>query len=114
MPRENSELLEALEGWPQQVILCGHDHLPRTLRLPGGRLIVNPGSVGLPAYSDDKPFPHVMESGSPHARYAIMTKAPAGWEVEPVAIPYDWTAAADRARSNGREDWAKWLLTGKA
>jgi hypothetical protein len=77
-------------------------------------MIVNPGSVGLPAYADDKPFEHVMESGSPHARYAVMTASPEGWVVEQRAIPYDWRVAADMARSNGRDDWAQWLLTGEA
>jgi predicted phosphodiesterase len=114
MMREGADLLEDLDEWPQQVILCGHDHLPRTLRLPDGRLIVDPGSVGLPAYSDDSPFPHAMESGSPHARYAVMSGSRDGWIVEQIAVPYDWRVAADRARSNGRDDWAEWLLSGEA
>jgi predicted phosphodiesterase len=112
--REQSDLVEALDEWPQQIILCGHDHMPRTLRFPDGRLIVNPGSVGLPSYLDDEPFPHVMESGSPHARYAVMTASPDGRVVEQIAIPYDWRAAAAEARSNGRDDWAEWLLSGEA
>ena len=112
--RKDSDLLEELDEWPQQVILCGHDHLPRTLRLSSDRLIVNPGSVGLPSYSDDKPFPHAMESGSPHARYAVMTASLDGWIVDQITIPYDWKAAADMARSNGRDDWAEWLLSGEA
>jgi predicted phosphodiesterase len=32
----------------QPVILCGHSHIPRTVFLPQGKLIINPGSVGLP------------------------------------------------------------------
>jgi len=50
----------------QQVVLCGHHHVPRTARLPNGKLIVNPGSVGLPAFVDALPYPHVMEVGTPH------------------------------------------------
>jgi predicted phosphodiesterase len=112
--RDEADIRRALEHWSQPVVLCGHDHLPRTTRLSDGRMIVNPGSVGLPAYADDKPFEHVMESGSPHARYAVMTASPEGWVVEQRAIPYDWRVAADMARSNGRDDWAQWLLTGEA
>jgi predicted phosphodiesterase len=40
------------------LILCGHAHIPRSVSLGDGRLVVNPGSVGLPAYEDDRPFPH--------------------------------------------------------
>jgi hypothetical protein len=46
--------------------------LQRAVRLPGGSLVVNPGSVGWPAYDDDRPAPPVMEAGSPHARYAVV------------------------------------------
>jgi diadenosine tetraphosphatase ApaH/serine/threonine PP2A family protein phosphatase len=56
----------------QQVLLCGHSHVSHGVSLASGRLIMNPGSVGLPAYTDDWPFFHAMETGSPHARYTIL------------------------------------------
>lgn len=40
-----------------KLTLCGHTHLQRSMKLDDGRLIVNPGSVGLLAYEDDRPFP---------------------------------------------------------
>lgn len=97
-----------------QVVLCAHSHLQRMLPLDDGTLVVNPGSVGLPAYADSAPFPHAMESGSPHARYAILSRAGASWEVELRAVIYLWSAAADAARERGREDWAIALETGLA
>ena len=51
-----------------RLTLCGHTHLPGQVRLADGRLIVNPGSAGLPAYTDDSPYPHSMQAGTPHAR----------------------------------------------
>ena len=33
--------------------------------------MLNPGSVGCPAYQDPGDEPHVSEAGSPHARYAV-------------------------------------------
>jgi len=42
------------------------------MKLDGGRFIVNPGSVGLQTYEDDRPLPHRMEMRSPHARYAFV------------------------------------------
>lgn len=98
----------------QRVILCGHDHTPNQVILPDGRLIVNPGSVGLQAYTDATPYYHCMQSGSPEARYAILTLTIGGWQVEHVAVIYDWQAAADLAKQNGREDWSRWLVTGCA
>ncbi len=52
-----------LESVAQPVVLYGHDHLPALLGLPDGRLLVNPGSVGLPAYRDDLPFPTPWKPG---------------------------------------------------
>ena len=65
-----------------RVLLCGHTHIPRVVQLPAKMLIVNPGSVGLQAYSDDAPEPHVMGTGSPHARYAILEYQTDNWVVE--------------------------------
>ena len=98
----------------QPVILCGHSHVPRTVSLPQGKLIINPGSVGLPAYTMEAPFPYAMESGSPHARYAILSGARHSWQVEHIQVPYDSEYAASVARNNQRLDWAEWLSSGRA
>ena len=39
----------------QTLLLCGHTHIPRVVAA-GGKLIVNPGSVGLQAYADEFPY----------------------------------------------------------
>lgn len=99
---------------PAALILCGHTHMPRTRRLSDGRLVVNPGSVGLPAYDDDRPYPHVMEAGRPHARYALCERGADGrWTTELIGVVYDWETAARTAASRGREDWAVALRTGR-
>lgn len=112
--RSDDAIEARLAGVTATVILCAHSHLPSTRTLAGGRFIVNPGSVGLPAYWDDVPCSHVMEAGSPHARYAILTRRAAGWVAEHVAVVYDWNRAAHAAREHGRDDWAAWLATGHA
>jgi len=95
------------------LLLCGHTHIPRSLKLINTQ-IVNPGSVGLQAYSDDQPAPHVMETRSPQARYAVLARLEATWSVELSAIDYDVEAAARMAERNLRQDWAWRLRTGRA
>ena len=95
------------------LVLCGHSHLARMARLPDGRLVVNPGSVGQPGYRDTEPHPHVVFAGTPHARYAVVTRGPGGWGAEFHALPYDWDAAAAEARAAGWADWAQALATGQ-
>ncbi|MCU0774763.1 MAG: metallophosphatase family protein [Ideonella sp.] len=104
----------AMQGVPHGLIVCGHTHVPRALQLDDGRLVVNPGSAGQPAYeADDSPKPHRVEMGTPHARYAIVERRAAGWQVEFRALVYDHEAAARRALANGRPDWADLLRTGR-
>jgi putative phosphoesterase len=106
-----------METWARNndypVLLCGHDHTPRSTRLQTGTFIVNPGSVGLPAFKDDIPYHHIMQAGSPHTRYAIVSENNGEWNAEQIALEYDWEAAATIAAQNGRQDWSSWLRTGK-
>lgn len=95
------------------VILCGHTHLQRVMTLDDGRMIVNPGSVGLPAYDDDRPHVHLVESGSPHARYAVLSNEGDSWEVDLLSVDYDWEQAARDAEANARIDWSRALRTGR-
>jgi diadenosine tetraphosphatase ApaH/serine/threonine PP2A family protein phosphatase len=75
---------------------------------------VNPGSVGCSAYRDDNPFEHAIESGSPHARYAVVETQDGNISAELVSVTYDWDAAAQEAKSNGFPDWSLWIQTGRA
>lgn len=96
------------------LVVCGHSHVPRVVARDAHTTIVNPGSVGLPAWTDDDDAPTMsVETGSPHARYAIAERAGAGWQVSLRAVAYDWHAAARRAEANGRPAWAHALATGR-
>ena len=96
------------------LVLCGHTHMPRALQLPDGRLVVNPGSVGLQAYDDDHLYPHVMENDTPHARYAIVESDAHGvWRAQFHQVDYDWEAAAQLALAHGRPDWVTPLRSGR-
>lgn len=108
------ELMDELLSVPQKIIFCGHTHIQKTVWLPDGKLIVNPGSVGLPAYFEEEPFPHYMESMSPHAKYVIVKRNNRSWVIEHIMLPYDWELAAQRAEQNGRTDYAYAIRTGRA
>lgn len=107
--RRDSEIEGLLKGKSAAKILCGHTHIQRLVRLASGTVIVNPGSVGLPAFDDALPVRHVMESFSPHARYAVIDGATISFH----QVEYDWNAAAARARELKRDDWARGLAAGR-
>jgi len=107
------EIEQALEELVHSLVLCGHDHTPRVVSLEDGRTVVNPGSVGCPAYRDDNPFEHAIESGSPHARYAVVEIQNGNISAELVSVTYDWDGAAQEAKSNGFPDWSVWVRTGR-
>jgi len=109
--------LEAIEkqaeGISQPLMLCGHTHIARAVRLGDGRLVVNPGSVGSPGFSYNVPFPHVIEAGTPDARYAILELVSGSWSVTFRHVPYDHDAMAALARRNGDLEFASALATGR-
>ena len=107
-----AEIEARLGGVDADLVVCGHTHVPRSVRAARGQLIVNPGSVGQPAYADDHPYPHVVESGSPDARYAIVEYIDGQWRSSHFAIPYKHAEMAALAKSRGRLDWEGALLTG--
>jgi len=100
------------EGIDAEIILCAHTHIPRVVRLRDGRLVVNPGSVGLPGYDGKVPVPYVVEVGTPHACYAILEHASADWSATIRYVPYDTAAMASLARSKGMLSWASAIATG--
>jgi predicted phosphodiesterase len=110
-PASAAEIEERLGDVAAQVVVCGHTHIPRVVR-SRGRLLVNPGSVGHPAYEGSHPFPHVVETGAPDARYAVIEKRGSAWRAELVAVPYDHAPMARMAAARGRADWEAALRWG--
>lgn len=97
-----------------RLALCGHTHVPRTVTLQDGRIVANPGSIGLPAYDDDGNDPDIAEAGGPRARYLIAHRhAQGSWSIESRSVPYDFERAARQAERNGRLSWAYVLRTGR-
>lgn len=100
LPSEAEVEAEAA-GLNQPVILCGHTHIARTLRLSDGRLLVNPGSVGMQ-----------LVRGSPDAHYAIIERRQGRWQTALISVPYDTDAAVRLAEANGFPGWAEAIRFG--
>ena len=110
--RPIAEIEAEAAGIDASLILCGHTHIPRTVRLSNGRFVVNAGSVGCPAYIGSEPIPHVVQTGTPDACYAVLERCLLGWQVTFRFVPYDPTAMARLAQLNGAPAWAKAISTG--
>ena len=115
------EVAGRIGGVTAHVAACGHSHAPRLLANEAGQLFVNPGAVGVQAYTDREEPEHVSETGSPLARYALLERRAANdgggnlqWAVTFVVVPYDHLRASAEAARNGRPDWAFALRTGYA
>lgn len=92
---------EVLAGLPNEVgtIVCGHTHMPYT-RLAHGRLIVNPGSVGMPY-------------GRPGAHWALL-----GPGASLRCTAFDADAACDQIAAEsgfpGAREWADYYVRARA
>ena len=105
------DIVSRLGSVQAEIVLCGHSHIPRCIQLENGTLVVNPGSIGLQAYRDEE-NPHIVENGSPHARYAIIEKNHDTWDIEFIIVKYDWAKAAEKAKTEKRFDWERALYSG--
>lgn len=97
----------------ERIVLCGHSHVNRVIYLSNDKIILNPGSVGLPAYLGNGEYRFAMESMTPHAKYAIVHADGENISIEQIHCVYDWHRASEAARKNGNEKWAKFLLQGR-
>jgi predicted phosphodiesterase len=112
--RAVADIEHDLSGVTARVLVGGHSHLPHVVTLSDGRVVVNDGSVGLPAFTDGEGASwRRHETGSHHARYALIDLAPNAVSVSLRMVDYDWRRAQAKAAAEGRHDWARWL-TGRA
>ncbi|MFF2175149.1 metallophosphoesterase family protein [Lysinibacillus sp. NPDC058147] len=111
--KQTEEIMNLVKDIPQNIIFCGHSHLPTIVYLPNNKIIINPGSVGLPAYEEVEPFYYKIESGTPFANYTVVEKRNSEWIIEQLSIPYDTTEVIKRSKDQNRSDWARALTRGR-
>ena len=101
-PRKNDENItsdltieqieEIVEGVEEEVIFCGHTHVPCGFATNTGKTVVNVGSVG-------RPF-----SETPKSCYAIIDiKDNGDFEIEHRLVSYDFEIAAKKLENRGFE-----------
>jgi putative phosphoesterase len=111
-PSPRAAVIERLgAAMNRAVVLCGHSHRQSLTQIPGGPLILNPGTVGCPVSPDNR-LALSLEFRSPHARYAILTRRAGQWGAELFALPYDWERAAARAQNVASTAWRDALTVG--
>jgi len=111
--RDEKKIIELLDDVESKFVVCGHSHTPRCANLSTGQVVLNPGSVGLQAFKEELPNPHIIENNSPDATYIILDVDSSQYNIELVKVAYDFEKAALKAQSHGRDDWAYTLRTGK-
>ncbi len=109
----DEDLVKRTAHIKERIVLCGHSHVNRVIYLTNDKIILNPGSVGLPAYLGNGEHRFAMESMTPHAKYAIVHADGNNISIEQVLCAYDWHKASEAARKNGNEKWANFLLYGR-
>jgi predicted phosphodiesterase len=111
-PSPRAAVIERLgSAMNRAVVLCGHSHRQSLTQIPGGPLILNPGTVGCPVSPENR-LALSLEFRSPHARYAILTRRAGQWGAELFALPYDWERAAARAENVASAAWRDALTVG--
>lgn len=77
-------------------VVYGHIHVAH-VRESGGRLLVNPGSVGLPF------------DGDRGAAYALLSDDGGRWTATLRRVPYDLAPAIEAARKSDNPDAERWI-----
>lgn len=114
VPDHEEAIVQRLGDDRARAIACGHSHVQRQRRLADGRLLLNPGSVGLPAYRGTQPSCYAVHCTVVDARYAVIERIDGVWQARSCAVAYDHPAMARLAARNGFPDWARALASGRA
>ena len=110
--RNRSGIEGEAAGLPGTLFLCGHTHIARRIDLSDGRCVVNPGSVGCPAYGDSSPHTHTIQNGTATAAYAIVEASAYGWVTSFRRLPYEASRMIEMAISHNHPQWVERLRSG--
>ena len=105
--KSDEELTENIKNIRTKYVGFGHSHLERVVTLKG-KILINAGSVGWPAFFDDKPK-HKIETLNNFAKYVIIDNQ----NIEICNIAYDYKKSSKKAEKNNRDDWSRYIKYGR-
>ena len=105
--KTNGEIMKIIEKIKTKYIGFGHSHLERILTI-NEQTLINAGSVGWPAFLDDDPE-HKIETYNNFAKYVIIDKE----NIEICNVAYNYKEASKKAKENNRNDWSKFIESGR-
>lgn len=112
VPTPRHQIKAAAAGFDFPVILCGHSHRQRVVRLADGCIVLNPGSVGCPGYSWEVPAPQGMRTGTPDAASAMVGRVRCRQITQVLHVRCDADAMMALANRHDGEGWAQVVATG--
>lgn len=111
--RSEKEIIKLLDDVESKFVFCGHSHKARCINLSNKQVIINPGSVGLQAFTSTTPLLHIMENFYKEATYIILEILEDSYNISLKKVPYDYKKAMLAAENKEQEAWSYSLKTGK-
>ncbi|GHV35323.1 DNA methylase [Synergistales bacterium] len=105
--KSNDEIKENIKDIKSKYICFGHSHLERILKI-NDQILINAGSVGLPAYLEYEPK-HKIETFNNYAKYVIIENR----NIEICNVEYDYKSSCKKAEENNRNDWSTCIKFGR-
>lgn len=100
------EIKKIISKINKKYICFGHSHLERIIKMDA-QILINAGSVGLPAYLETEPN-HKIETFNNYAKYIVIEDK----NIEICNVEYDYKISCKRAKENNRDDWSKYIEYG--
>lgn len=89
----NNKTFEIMESIDTPIILCGHTHIQNKIENKG-KVVLNPGSVGVPLFSNGK------------SQFLILHGIDNKWEEEFVSLTYDTETVIKELHISGLDNYA--------
>lgn len=101
MLNNNERTFEIIDTCEENIILCGHTHVQDKIEY-NGKIVLNPGAVGVSLHGDGK------------AQFLLLESSEGTWDYEFVSLDYDVEQAIEELTVSGLMDYApSWSLVTK-
>lgn len=111
--RNEEEIIKLLDDVESKFVFCGHSHKARCINLSSKQIIMNPGSVGLQAFTSTNPCLHTIENLHNEATYIILEINQDKYNISLENVKYDYEKAINKAKLRDEQTWVHSLETGR-